>query len=75
VQHARPAPVVVLGRPSIARSHHRQGLGRALFQDAARSVISAAQANGIRGMAVHALSDEAKDFYLRLGSTSHRWNR
>ncbi len=62
-----PIPVVMLARLAVARSYHGQGLGRALFQDAARRVIQAADAIGIRGMIVHALSDEAKAFYLRLG--------
>jgi GNAT superfamily N-acetyltransferase len=62
-----PVPVVVLGRLAIARSHQRHGLGRALFQDAARRVMHAADAIGIRALLVHALSDEAKAFYLRLG--------
>jgi len=62
-----PIPVVMLARLAVARSHHGQGLGRALFQDAARRVIQAADAIGIRGMIVHALSNEAKVFYLRLG--------
>lgn len=62
-----PVPVVVLGRLAVATSHHGQGLGRALFQDAALRVIHAADAIGIRGMVVHALSEEAKVFYQRLG--------
>jgi GNAT superfamily N-acetyltransferase len=62
-----PIPVVVLGRLAVARSHQGQGLGRAMFQDAARRVIYAADAIGIRGLLVHALSEEAKTFYLRLG--------
>ncbi|HEX7639231.1 MAG TPA: GNAT family N-acetyltransferase [Burkholderiaceae bacterium] len=62
-----PIPVVVLGRLAIATSHHGQGLGRALFQDAAHRVIHAAEAIGIRGLVVHALSEEAKAFYVRLG--------
>lgn len=62
-----PIPVVVLARLAVARSHQGQGLGRALFQDAARRVIHAAEAIGIRGLLVHALSEEAKAFYLRLG--------
>ncbi|MCC6780407.1 MAG: GNAT family N-acetyltransferase [Hyphomicrobiales bacterium] len=62
-----PVPVVVLGRLAVATSHRGQGLGRALFQDAALRVIHAADAIGIRGIVVHALSQEAKDFYLRLG--------
>jgi len=64
-----PVPVVVLGRLAVSQAHQDQGLGRALFQDAARRVIQAADAIGIRGMLVHAVSDEAKSFYLRLGLT------
>lgn len=62
-----PIPVVVLARLAVAQSHHRQGIGRALFQDAARRVINAADAIGIRGLIVHALSTEAAAFYHRLG--------
>ena len=65
-----PIPVVVLGRLAIARSHQGRGLGRALFQDAAQRVIHASEAIGIRGLLVHAISDEAKSFYLSLGLTS-----
>ena len=65
-----PVPVVALARLAIAKSHQRQGLGRYLFQDAAQRVISASGAVGIRGMLVHAISEEAKAFYLRLGLTA-----
>ena len=57
----------MLGRLAVARTHHGSGLGRALFQDAARRTLNAADAVGIRGMIVHAISEEAKAFYLRLG--------
>ena len=62
-----PVPVVVLARLAVAHSHQGRGLGRALFQDAARRVIHAADTIGIRGMLVHAISEEAKAFYLQLG--------
>lgn len=62
-----PIPVVVLARLAVARSHQGQHLGRALFQDAARRVIYAAEAIGILGLLIHALSEEAKAFYLHLG--------
>jgi predicted N-acetyltransferase YhbS len=62
-----PIPVVVLGRLAVASSHHGKGIGRALFQDAARRVVNAADAIGIRGMIVHALSDNAAAFYRKLG--------
>jgi hypothetical protein len=42
-------------------------LGRGLFQDAAKRVIHAADSIGIRGLLVHAISDDAKAFYLKLG--------
>ena len=62
-----PIPVVVLGRLAIARSHQGRGLARALFQDSAQRVVHASDAIGIRGLLVHAISDEAKSFYLSLG--------
>ena len=62
-----PIPIVVLARLAIAHTQQGRGLGRALFQDAASRVIHAADTIGIRGLLVHAISREAKDFYLRLG--------
>ena len=62
-----PIPVVVLARLAIARDRQGHGLGRALFQDAANRVIHAADTIGIRGLLVHAISEEAKAFYIRLG--------
>jgi hypothetical protein len=41
--------------------------GRSLFRDAAQRVANAADAIGIRGIVVHAISEEAKKFYLALG--------
>jgi len=62
-----PIPVAVLGRLAVDRAFHGQGIGRALFRDSALRVMQAADAIGIRGMLVHAISDEAKAFYLALG--------
>lgn len=62
-----PIPVVVLARLAVSRRYQGQHLGRALFRDAAKRVIHAADAIGIRGLLVHALSDEARNFYLQLG--------
>jgi GNAT superfamily N-acetyltransferase len=44
-----------------------RGIGRALFRDAARRVAQAADLIGIRGIVVHAISEEAKNFYVALG--------
>lgn len=62
-----PIPVVVLARLAIDTRCQGQRLVRALFQDAARRVLHAGEAIGIRGLIVHALSEPARDFYLRLG--------
>ncbi|HEX4232478.1 MAG TPA: GNAT family N-acetyltransferase [Bryobacteraceae bacterium] len=62
-----PIPVVVLGRLAVDRSRQRQGLGRALFRDAAHRAANAAGTIGIPGIVVHAISEEARSFYLALG--------
>ncbi|MGA7339529.1 MAG: GNAT family N-acetyltransferase [Terracidiphilus sp.] len=62
-----PIPVAVLARLAVDRNWQGQGLGRALFRDAAERVANAADAIGIRGIVVHAISKEAKNFYLALG--------
>jgi predicted N-acetyltransferase YhbS len=62
-----PIPVVVLGRLAVDLSQRGRGLGRALVRDAGLRVIQAADIIGIRGMIVHALSDEARAFYERVG--------
>jgi len=62
-----PVPVAVLGRLAIAQSFQKRGLGRALIRDVATRVIQAAEVIGIRGILVHAISPEAKAFYLAVG--------
>lgn len=62
-----PIPVVVLGRLAIDLSQQGKGLGRALFRDCALRVAHAADTIGIRGIVVHAISEEAKAFYMALG--------
>ena len=62
-----PIPVVVLGRLAVDRTLHGKGIGRALVRDACLRMIQAADMIGIRSMLVHALSDDARRFYERLG--------
>lgn len=62
-----PIPVVVLARLAVDRGWQGRGIGRALFRDATRRVAHAAAAIGIRGIVVHAISDQAKSFYVALG--------
>jgi len=62
-----PIPVVVLGRLAADQSLQGGGMGRALVRDACLRVIAAADAIGIRGMIVHALSESTRSFYERVG--------
>lgn len=62
-----PIPVVVLARLAVDQNWQGRGIGRALFRDAAGRVVHAADSIGIRGMVVHAISENAKSFYLALG--------
>jgi GNAT superfamily N-acetyltransferase len=62
-----PIPVAILARLAVDASWQGRGVGRALFRDATLRVDRAANAIGIRGIVVHAISEEAKNFYLKLG--------
>lgn len=62
-----PIPVVVLGRLAVDQDFQGKGLGRALVRDAGYRVIQAADAIGIRGLIVHAISAEARAFYEAVG--------
>jgi len=66
-QYVLPDPLLVLGRLEVDKSLHRQGMGLALIRDAELRVIQVAETIGIRGTLVDALSDEAREFYLRVG--------
>ncbi len=60
-------PVVVLGRLAVDKSLHGKGFGRALVRDAGLWIIQVAETIDIRGMLVHAQSDETRDIYLWVG--------
>jgi GNAT superfamily N-acetyltransferase len=62
-----PIPVAVLGRLAIDGRFQGKGFGRALFRDAASRVLNAAESLGIRGILVHAISEDAVAFYSALG--------
>jgi GNAT superfamily N-acetyltransferase len=62
-----PIPVAILARLAVDRRVRRLGIGTDLFGDASRRVLEASEIIGIRGMLVHAISDEARSFYLAMG--------
>lgn len=62
-----PIPVVVLGRLAVDAVLQGRGVGRALIRDAGLRVMQAADAIGVRGLTVQALSDDARQFYVKVG--------
>lgn len=62
-----PIPVMVLGRLAIHADHQQKGIGTALLRDAITRTLHAAEHVGVSALLVHALSEEAKRFYLSRG--------
>lgn len=62
-----PVPVMVLAR--LAVDHRAQGiqLGAALLQDAVHRAVIVSQNAGVRALLVHALHEQAKQFYEHYG--------
>ncbi|CDG22039.1 conserved protein of unknown function [Xenorhabdus poinarii G6] len=60
-------PIILLGRLAVDVKAKGMGIGRALVKDAALRVLQASGLVGVRGMVVHALSEEAKRFYEYIG--------
>jgi GNAT superfamily N-acetyltransferase len=65
-----PIPMVVLGRLAIEKSWQGRGLGAALLQDAVLRTFQTGGILGVRGILVHAISDEARSFYEHHGFTA-----
>lgn len=62
-----PIPVMVLGRLAIDTRMQGQRLGSALLKDALLRTLSVSKNVGIRAILVHAISEDAKRFYLGYG--------
>ncbi len=65
-----PIPVMILGRLAVHLDWQKKGLGGDLLADAVKRTLQAAGIAGIRAIVVHALSEEAKQFYERFGFQS-----
>jgi len=59
-----PIPVVVMGRLAIDQEYQGKKLGDALLRDAILRILQAAEVIGAKALLVHAISEEAKKFYL-----------
>jgi predicted N-acetyltransferase YhbS len=60
-----PIPVILLSRLAVDLKHQGGGLGASLLRDAIARAVQAAEQIGVRAILVHALHDEARDFYAR----------
>jgi predicted N-acetyltransferase YhbS len=59
-----PIPVMVLGRLAVDINHQNKGIGKGLVKDAVMRTLQASEIAGIRAILVHALDEEAKQFYV-----------
>jgi len=62
-----PIPVVHLGRLAVDESMKGQNLGKALLADALKRAVSIADQMGVYAVEVYALTETARNFYLKFG--------
>ena len=62
-----PIPMIVLGRLAVDQRFQGQGIGGALLRDAVLRVHQASEIVGIKAILVHAISEEARRFYMAQG--------
>ena len=62
-----PVPVMVLARLAVDRRAQGLHLGAALLQDAVNRAVAVSQNAGVRALLVHALHEQARQFYGHYG--------
>lgn len=62
-----PIPVVLLARLAVDQRYQHQRWGGKLLREAVIRTMLIAESVGVRGLVVHALTDDAKAFYQRFG--------
>ena len=62
-----PVPVMVLARLAVDRRAQGLHLGASLLQDAVKRAVAVSQNAGVRALLVHALHEQAKQFYEHHG--------
>lgn len=62
-----PVPVVLLARLAVDQTLTGQGIGAGLLKDALMRILNASEQIGVRAVLVHALDEQARNFYLRHG--------
>jgi GNAT superfamily N-acetyltransferase len=62
-----PVPVILLGRLAVDRQWQGKGIAADMLSDGVLRILGAAQTVGVRAILVHAISEEAKQFYEKHG--------
>lgn len=62
-----PVPVMILARLAVDRRHAGQGLGAAMLKEALTRTLRVSEQAGLRALIVHAIDDEAVNFYAKYG--------
>ena len=62
-----PVPVMILGRLAVDQRWQGKQIGVGMLRDAILRTLAVAEQAGIRALLVHALSEEAKQFYVHCG--------
>lgn len=62
-----PVPATLIGRLAVDRNVQGKGIGKFLVRDAILSTLRAADSIGIRILLVHAIHENAAEFYSGLG--------
>ena len=62
-------PAVLLARLAVDKSVERRGIGAFLLRDAMERAIAVSEQAGIRLLLVHAVDEQARNFYLHFGFT------
>ena len=62
-----PIPVIVLGRLAVDINFQKKNFGKILLKNAMLRILSISKNAGVRAILVHAISAQAKQFYLRYG--------
>lgn len=66
-QPKHPIPVILLARLAVDKTEQHQGLGPALLKDALQRCRRAAKEIGARAILVHAIDEDARNFYRHFG--------
>ena len=63
-------PVVIVARLGVDKQYQRRGIGSGLLKDAIFRALNISRQIGFRAILVHALDDEAVEFYRKYGFIS-----